>query len=63
MVQDLFDSQFQTKSTDAARAVGTSSNMRKASSTANVIDDLTSVFGGLDTRYLYFYYITSAILG
>ncbi|KAG9457126.1 hypothetical protein H6P81_001634 [Aristolochia fimbriata] len=44
---DPFDTQFQNRSSDAVRrtSVGTSSSMRKASSTANIVDDLSSIFG------------------
>lgn len=50
MYQDpAFDAQFQSKGvSDAARraSVSTSSTMRKASSTTNIVDDLASMFGG-----------------
>ncbi|XP_057483734.1 auxilin-related protein 2-like [Actinidia eriantha] len=43
----MSDSQFQSKGrTEGARtSVSTSSNMRKASSTTNIVDDLSSIFG------------------
>ena len=44
----MSDPQFQNKGrTEGARtSVSTSSNMRKASSTTNIVDDLSSIFGG-----------------
>nr|DAD24690.1 TPA_asm: hypothetical protein HUJ06_026154 [Nelumbo nucifera] len=45
----LFDTQFQNRGgPDGTRnaSFGTSSGMRKASSTTNIVDDLTSIFGG-----------------
>ncbi|XP_068651744.1 auxilin-related protein 2-like isoform X2 [Aristolochia californica] len=44
---DPFDTQFQSKGSDAVRrtSVGTTSSMRKASSTTNIVDDLSSIFG------------------
>uniref|UniRef100_A0A803KNC3 Uncharacterized protein n=1 Tax=Chenopodium quinoa TaxID=63459 RepID=A0A803KNC3_CHEQI len=45
---DPFETQFQAKPTpEATRAsVNSSSNMRKASSSTNIVDDLSSIFGG-----------------
>lgn len=52
MHQDpAFDTQFQSKpvSEGTRRAsVSTPSTMRKASSTTNIVDDLSSVFGGIE---------------
>lgn len=60
MDQDPFDSQFHMKSADVARtSVGTSSNMRKATSTANIVDDLSSIFGGLISNLSVFLSILS----
>ncbi|XP_068647201.1 auxilin-related protein 2-like [Aristolochia californica] len=44
---DPFHTQFQSKGSDAVRrtSVGTTSSMRKVSSTANIVDDLSSIFG------------------
>lgn len=44
-----FDSQFQSRGgAEGARrtSVGTASSMRKASSSTNIVDDLSSIFGG-----------------
>lgn len=44
----MADPQFQSKGgpEGARTSVSSSSNMRKASSTTNIVDDLTSIFGG-----------------
>ena len=46
--QDPFETQFQSKPVpEAARtSVNSASNMRKASSSTNIVDDLSSIFGG-----------------
>lgn len=44
----MFDTQFQNRrGPEAARtSASSSSTMRKASSTTNIVDDLSSIFGG-----------------
>ncbi|GAB2287221.1 hypothetical protein Dimus_021603 [Dionaea muscipula] len=44
----VFDAQFQNKQThdDVRTSAGSSSNIRKASSSANIVDDLNAIFGG-----------------
>jgi hypothetical protein len=49
MFQDpLFDTQFQNRQEPevARKSATTSSNIRKANSTTNIVDDLSSIFGG-----------------
>lgn len=48
MFQDPFDAHFQNRQEpDVPKTSSTtSSNIKKASSTTNIVDDLTSIFGG-----------------
>ncbi|CAH2041107.1 unnamed protein product [Thlaspi arvense] len=45
MMDSLFQSKGAAEEARRTSSVSTSSNMRKASSTANIVDDLTSIFG------------------
>ncbi|KAL6638449.1 hypothetical protein ACP70R_023944 [Stipagrostis hirtigluma subsp. patula] len=46
-VDSMFDSQTQSRGADAShRATSTSASMKKASSTTNIADDLSAIFGG-----------------
>lgn len=44
--QDPFDAHFQNRQEPEVPKTSTSSNIKKASSTTNVVDDLSSIFGG-----------------
>ncbi|TVU49884.1 hypothetical protein EJB05_01223 [Eragrostis curvula] len=49
-VDSMFDSQTHSRGTDAShRATSASASMKKASSTTNVADDLSAIFGGAPT--------------